>query len=418
MARLTTHRALAALSGAAIIGVLATTAPTTGPPKAAELASSVQLSITTAPTTTTPTRSTTTAPTTAPTRSTTTAPTTAPAPTTRWQAAITYPDKQAAAAKIVKAAGRAPVRVVTLRTVNGRPKIVTQILSGASAAQLTRQAAADPEVLALDVDTRSSALATDPYRSTQWALDALAADTVNARHDASGVTVAVIDSGVQADHPDLAGVVLTGTDFVAPGGDGSSDGAGHGTHVAGIIAAVADNGIGVAGFAHGAKILPVRVLDNSGSGWNSDIASGIIWAADHAAKVINLSLGGPTRDAVMDSAVNYAVSRERSSSPRPVTAGRTATRSLTRPPSPTPSPSRLLTSLARRRSFSNTGGYVRIARHQGREHLLHMEERWLRLRLWDLDGDPVRRRGCRRPSQRLADLDARRTHRGAHQHRC
>jgi hypothetical protein len=186
---------------------------------------------------------------------------------------------------------------------------MTQTLSGASAAQLTRQAAADPEVLALDVDTRSSALATDPYRSTQWALDALAADTVNARHDASDVTVAVVDSGVQADHPDLTGVVLAGTDYVAPGGDGSSDGAGHGTHVAGIIAAVAGNGIGVAGFAHGAKILPVRVLDNSGSGWNSDIAAGIIWAANHAAKVVNLSLGGTTRDTVMESAVNYAVSR-------------------------------------------------------------------------------------------------------------
>ena len=363
MARLTTHRALAALSGAAIIGVLAddrTHHRTTQGARSwpAQFSSRSprhrqrqhrrrrhrqRQRRQTAPTTQT-----------APTAQTA-------APATRWQTAITYPDKQAAAAKIVKAAGRSPVRVVTLRTVNGRPKIVAQVLSGASAANVTRQAAADPEVLALDVDTRSSALATDPYRSTQWALDTLAADTVNARHDASGVTVAVIDSGVQADHPDLAGVVLTGTDFVAPGGDGSADGAGHGTHVAGIIAAVADNGIGVAGFAHGAKSFRSGSSTTAAADGTPTSRPGSSGPPTTRPRSSTCLSAAPARDAVMESAVNYAVSRGVL-----VVAAAGNSRQNGNPVS---YPAAFANALAvaatdvtgATASFSNTGGYVRIA---------------------------------------------------------
>src|SRR3954451_23890629 len=98
----------------------------------------------------------------------------------------------------------------------------------------------------------------DPLRSKQWALDMLGADQARAVTDGRRAVVAVVDSGVAAEHPDLARRILPGHDFV----DNDStpqDGNGHGTHVAGIIAADADNGIGIRGVAPGASILPVRV---------------------------------------------------------------------------------------------------------------------------------------------------------------
>jgi thermitase len=135
------------------------------------------------------------------------------------------------------------------------------------------------------------AAAADPLRSQQWGLDLIHADQAHLATTGAGATVAVVDTGIDAAHPDLAGRVLPGWDFV----DGDStpqDGNGHGTHVSGIIAADAGNGVGVDSVAPGASILPVRVLDNSGSGSDADVAQGIDWATDHGADVINLSLGG------------------------------------------------------------------------------------------------------------------------------
>ena len=86
--------------------------------------------------------------------------------------------------------------------------------------------------------------------------------------------------------------MLPGKDYVTPGSDGRIDPNGHGTHVAGIIAAHVNNALGIAGAAPGVRILPVRVLDANGGGVASNVAKGIIWAADHGARVINLSLGG------------------------------------------------------------------------------------------------------------------------------
>jgi type VII secretion-associated serine protease mycosin len=151
-------------------------------------------------------------------------------------------------------------------------------------------------------------LSDDTYRGQQWALDTLQAETAWSLHRATGQVVAVLDTGVDATHPDLAGRVLPGNDFVAAGGDGRTDPQGHGTHVAGIIAAVAGDHRGIAGLADGADILPVRVLDATGSGWASDAANGIVWAVDHGAGVLNLSLTGAD-DATLAAAVSYAQSR-------------------------------------------------------------------------------------------------------------
>ncbi|MBK5307594.1 MAG: S8 family serine peptidase [Frankiaceae bacterium] len=144
----------------------------------------------------------------------------------------------------------------------------------------------------------------DPLAPVQWALTALRATDVG---DAAGQVVGVVDTGVQADHPDLAGVVLPGRDYVEPGGDGRTDPNGHGTHVAGIVAALRDNGIGGAGLAQGAHVLPVRVMAADGSGLDVDAAEGLVWAVQHGATVVNLSFGGPDRSTVMDRAVQYAL---------------------------------------------------------------------------------------------------------------
>lgn len=121
----------------------------------------------------------------------------------------------------------------------------------------------------------------------------------------SSVIAAVIDTGVQTDHPDLTGKTVGGYDFV-DNDNNAYDEQGHGTHVAGTIAATTNNGIGVAGVAPEVKVMPVRVLDRNGSGTNDWVANGITYAADNGAKVINMSLGGPSGSQALQDAVNYA----------------------------------------------------------------------------------------------------------------
>ncbi len=125
---------------------------------------------------------------------------------------------------------------------------------------------------------------------------------------AISVTVAVLDTGVDANHPDLAGKVLPGWNFVANTNNAMDDN-GHGTHVAGIIGANGNNNQGIAGISWGARLLPIKVLDNTGVGTYSQVAEGIIYATDNGARVINLSLGGPSPSQVLANAVQYAQAR-------------------------------------------------------------------------------------------------------------
>ncbi len=119
------------------------------------------------------------------------------------------------------------------------------------------------------------------------------------------VTIAIIDTGVDLGHPDLSAKIVGGHDFVNNDNSAQDDN-GHGTHVAGIAAAVTNNGRGVAGVSWGARIMPVKVLDAAGNGTFADVAAGITWAADHGAQVINLSLGGTSASSVLQDAVDYA----------------------------------------------------------------------------------------------------------------
>jgi subtilisin family serine protease len=161
----------------------------------------------------------------------------------------------------------------------------------------------------------TSVVPNDPLFSAQWGLQQIKAPAAWSRGAlGAGATIAIVDTGVDLNHPDLTGNLLPGANFVGGESCGGSaqDLNGHGTHVAGIAAALTNNGIGIAGTAPFAKILPVRVLDSTGTGNGGDIANGIRWAADQGAQVINLSLGGdlPLIDTTgLASAVDYAWSK-------------------------------------------------------------------------------------------------------------
>jgi type VII secretion-associated serine protease mycosin len=165
-------------------------------------------------------------------------------------------------------------------------------------------------VVAVEQDEPVHALATagenDPMRPQQWAFDRTSFETAWSMTRGRGVTVAIIDSGIDAAHQDLGSMVLPGKDYVQPSRDGRYDPDGHGTHAAGTIAARVNNGLGIAGAAPDVRLLPVRVLDANGNGGSGNVVAGIIWAADHGADVINLSLGGgPSRS--MQIAMQYAL---------------------------------------------------------------------------------------------------------------
>ena len=175
----------------------------------------------------------------------------------------------------------------------------------------------------------AQAATNDPFYGKLWGLQQIHAEEAWARSTGAGAVVAVVDTGIDFTQPDLQGQILPGATFTgcagaAPcgngdfrGPDGVNNGDEHGTHVAGTIAAVRGNGIGVVGVAPGAKILPVKVLE-AGSGSSDDIAAGIRWATDNGADVINMSLGTipggqvlsiSGLDAVMKDAISYARSK-------------------------------------------------------------------------------------------------------------
>ncbi|MDY4338943.1 S8 family peptidase [Xanthomonas sp. LF07-6] len=259
---------------------------------------------------------------------------------------------QSAAAALPAKNGRA-LGLTSLRRLAVGPEVVkaSRPLDRAEAETLMRQIAADPNVEYVEVDQRMTIALTpnDPRLGDQWAFGTTNAG-INVRSawdkaSGDGVVVAVIDTGITS-HPDLNANVLQGYDFIsdadsARDGDGrdsnpadegdwaaagecysgspASNSSWHGTHVAGTIAAITNNGTGVAGTAFKAKILPVRVLGKCG-GYTSDIADAITWASggtvsgvptnQNPAEVINMSLGGSgTCSSTYQNAINGAVSR-------------------------------------------------------------------------------------------------------------
>ena len=158
----------------------------------------------------------------------------------------------------------------------------------------------------------AAAAAGDPLRSQQYGLDIVESDAAHATATGKGAIIAIIDTGVQATHPDLLGArLLPGYDFVDEDPVPNDDVDGHGTHVLGIAGATAGNDIGVSSVAPGATLLPVRVLGNDGGGTVADVVQGIDYAVAQNADVINLSLGGDVpligSSASFDAAIDRAL---------------------------------------------------------------------------------------------------------------
>jgi subtilisin family serine protease len=197
---------------------------------------------------------------------------------------------------------RGEIPLLTVEEQNGRPEITsTPVATPDEAASVAEEKASDGDLVAVDVDKPVHTTTTDPRYNEQWAFTKVPFETAwTTVGTGTSTTVAVADTGVMADHPDLSGQVLTGAHFlhsdngepVEPGIGGTEDFSGHGTHIAGTIAAKSNNGTGISGAAPDAQILPVKVLCADGGGFTSDVADGIMWAVDAGADVINLSLGG------------------------------------------------------------------------------------------------------------------------------
>ncbi len=149
----------------------------------------------------------------------------------------------------------------------------------------------------------------DPSYSSQYGLQRISAPTGwTVTTGSTGVVIAIIDTGVDTGHSDLAAKLVPGYDFVNNDSNPNDDN-GHGTHCAGIAAALTNNAVGIAGVDWNARIMGVKVLGASGSGSFSAIANGITWAADNGADVISLSLGGSSGSSTLENAVNYAAGR-------------------------------------------------------------------------------------------------------------
>ena len=153
----------------------------------------------------------------------------------------------------------------------------------------------------------------DPRYNDQWALPKINAPSAwDITTGSPAIIVAIIDTGIDSGHPDRPQNLLLGADFIVDPNGGtlvSGDPHGHGTHVAGIVAARMNNGAGVTGVAPGVTIMSVRVLDAQGSGDTYTTARAITYAADHGAKIISLSLAGLDRSTAEEQAVNYAYSK-------------------------------------------------------------------------------------------------------------
>ncbi len=185
-----------------------------------------------------------------------------------------------------------------------------KVPAGTTAQAITRLQAC-PGVVYAELNYEIHAVDTlpdDPYLSLQYGLNNIRAPQGwDLSTGSAGVTIAIVDSGIDLTHADLAAKIVPGYDFVNLD-DLPQDDYGHGTHVAGIAGAVTNNGIGVAGVSWGARLMPVKVLNSSGNGSFADLAEGLTWAADQGAQVINMSLGGtasPAPQTMLD-AVNYA----------------------------------------------------------------------------------------------------------------
>jgi thermitase len=178
------------------------------------------------------------------------------------------------------------------------------------AAERARTYGAEKNVKFAEPDYVATAILTpnDTYFTNQWGMTKIQAPNAwSVTTGSSDVKIAILDTGIDQDHPDLASKIVANKNFTTS--STVDDLYGHGTHCAGIAAATTNNSIGVAGVGYNTSLMNVKVLDDTGSGYYSWIANGITWATDNGAKVISMSLGGSSGSSTLQNAVNYAWSK-------------------------------------------------------------------------------------------------------------
>jgi len=214
------------------------------------------------------------------------------------------------------------------------------------------------EFAELDLLVTPDAVVNDPNYASQWYLPLMRAPSAWTYANGRGVTVAICDTGVNASHPDLAGQTVAGWNTVSNTVD-TADVNGHGTWVSGIVAAAANNLVGGASVAPGARVMTMRITDRSdGYAYASDMAECVTWAADHGARVANISFSGVAGSATVASAGSYMQSK--TSGVVVVSAGNNGA-DMGYANSPYLFTAAATTSADARASYSNFGAYVDIA---------------------------------------------------------
>lgn len=183
---------------------------------------------------------------------------------------------------------------------------IVDLPGNASEKAVIERLSKNPHVKFAELDrlVQSNFVPNDPYFGSEWHLNKINAPAAWDLGQGSGVTIAILDSGVDGSHPDLAAQMVPGYNFF-DNNTNTTDVFGHGTAVAGVAAAASNNGAGVAGVAGQAKIMPIRVSDTNGWAYISMITQGITYAADHGARIANASFVGIAGSASVQNAAQY-----------------------------------------------------------------------------------------------------------------
>jgi subtilisin family serine protease len=183
---------------------------------------------------------------------------------------------------------------------------IVDLPPNASETAVAQRLANNPQLKFAELDRRvpRTLVANDPYLGSQWHTAKVNAASAWDISQGAGVVIAILDSGVDAAHPDLSSRIVPGWN-VWDNNSNTSDVHGHGTAVAGTAAATMNNAMGVAGIAGQAKIMPVRIADSSGYATFSSIAQGITYAADHGARVASISFKNLPTSSTVQSAAQY-----------------------------------------------------------------------------------------------------------------
>ena len=187
---------------------------------------------------------------------------------------------------------------------------VVTLPPGQSERDVAARLARHPHIKFAELDQLAAPGATtnDPMFSTEWHLPKIAAPAAWDTSTGAGTIIAILDTGIDASHPDLAAQLVPGWNFY-DNNSNTTDVHGHGTAVAGAAAAAANNGTGVASVAWGARLMPVRIADANAYAYWSTVAQGLTWAADHGARVANISYVGVAASSTVKSAAQYMRSK-------------------------------------------------------------------------------------------------------------